>query len=127
MEVHQQNLICFAIIVVVVLIVGWMGKNPAPQPAGLLSLNQNMQTLQSKPYPLDEVKVYQSLPFGAQVAGEITVELAFDPEVGEQPQVQKLLGYARARVGAAGANGIVVDMIAQRGTVWYFAGKVVNV
>ncbi|MFI4955059.1 MAG: hypothetical protein ACHP9Y_04010 [Gammaproteobacteria bacterium] len=127
MPTNQQNLICLAIIIVVVLAVGWMGRNPPLEPAGLLSLNGSTPALNATPYSLDEVKVYQMLPLGAKVEGEITVELIFDPNENEQEQVQKLLGYARTRVGAAGANGSVVDMVAQRGSVWYFAGKVIKV
>ncbi len=127
MRTNLQNLICLSIIGVVVLIVGWMGKNPPPQPAGLLSVSEENISVSAKPYALDAVKVYQSSPLGAKVEGDITVELALNPDEDEQKQVQKLLDYARARIGAAGANGIVVDMVAQRGTVWYLAGKVIIV
>jgi hypothetical protein len=125
MKGNQQNFICLAIIIAVVVIVGCLGRTSPNEPTGLLSLNENAQ-VQSKPYSVDDVKVYQTLPVGGKVLGEVTVELAIDTKEGEQQQVEQLLTYAKTKVGAAGANGIVVDMVAQRGTVWYFAGKVVN-
>lgn len=127
MPTNQQNLISLVIIVVVVLVIGWLGQVPEPKPVGLLSLNENTKELSTTPYSVDEVKIYQTLPLGAKVEGEITVELAFKANEGEQQQVQKLLSYAKTQVGTAGANGIVVGMVAQRGSVWYFAGKVVKV
>ena len=122
----NQNAICLAVIIVVTLLVGYLGKNPPNKPTGLLSLNENT-SISARTYPLDDVQVYQSLPVGGKVLGALTVEYALNPKENEQEQVQELLTYARARAGASGANGVVVDMLAQRGAVWYLAAKVVEI
>ena len=125
MTANQQNIVCLVIIVIVVALVGWLGYKPTPGPTGLISLTDSAQI--SGHFAMAEVKVYQTLPPGSKVIGELTAELALDTSADEQQQVQSIMTYVRERAGAAGANAVVVEMIAQRGQVLYFAGKLATV
>lgn len=126
MTTNQQNLISIVIVVVTVLVVGWLGQKPELEPQGLISLANLSKESDSKLYSLQEVKIYERMPFTGKVRGDLTAELAITSKEDEQDQVQKLVDYARARAGAIGVNAIVVEMVAQRGQVLYFAGKLVE-
>jgi hypothetical protein len=126
MTSNQQNLVSLVVVVFTVLAVGWLGQKPELQPQGLISLANSSNDSHSKLYSIQEVKIYERMPFTGKVRGELTAELAITSKEDEKDQVQKLVDYARARAGAIGVNAIVVEMVAQRGQVLYFAGKLVE-
>ena len=126
MTSNQQNLIALAIILLVALAIGWMGQKPPMTPQGLLTLKGNGVTTNNH-YSLQEVRVYEVMPPGGKVVGELTAELAFDPDANVQQQVQELVDYARARAGTVGANAVIVEMVAPRGFMIYLAAKIVKI
>lgn len=125
MTANQQNLVSLIIIIITIMLVGWMAHKPQPDPTGLVSLSEATKPV--SPFTIDQVKVYQTLPAGSQVVGEVTAELALNPNAKEQEQVQTIMNYVRARAGAAGANAVVIEMIAQRGQVLYVAAQLATV
>lgn len=124
MTTIQQNLICLLIVLLSIIFVGWLAQKPLFEPQGLISLNQPSKS--SKHYSMQEVGVYDHVPFSGKVRGDVTAELALISDESEYDQVQRLVDYARVRAGAIGANGLVVEMVAQRGQVLYLAGKLVE-
>ena len=126
MTTFHQNLVCTFVIGITISVVAWLGQVPLREPHGLISLNTPSSVSTAKLYPIQEVAVYDQLPFSGKVKGELTAELAVAPEEDKRDQIQKLVDYARAKAGAIGANGFVVEMVAERGQVLFLAGKLVE-
>lgn len=123
----QQNIISFVIILLVIAFIAWIGQKPPLEPVGIVSLKPTASVEINKTLTAQQVGLYDYLPANAETLGEVTAELALDPNKTEQEQSEHIAEYVRTLAANAGANGIVVQLVVARGHVIYFSGKLIRV